>query len=312
MKFSGEIGHGYSKFYDGTELKKLTTILGEPQGDLIGSNDREEIQTDEGHWYVGDTALQQSITKITGRDEGWAFTPEYRAILLFGLSEYVSPSTDSVVVDLILSLPISDYRRNRPNLTKLLKKTHLVKRPGRRNLLVTIRNLIFLPQGFAPAKKFLALDRTVATLDLGSRNINYATFEGNRLIDNKTDSRESGATEILLDIGKQIEERTHREFTIPQIVEILNTKIARASNRDWDVSDIIDDRLSYYFRYIESVISNIWGNVAAIDNLICFGGGIILAGERLQAKYPDQVVILDNPQFAAVLAQYDYLKHKLG
>lgn len=312
MKFSADMGHGYSKFFDGTELKKLTTVLGEPQGDLVGSNDREEIETEEGHWYVGDTALRQSITRITGRDERWAFSPEYRAMLLYGISEYVSPATDSLVVDLILSLPIADYRRNRPALTKLLKRTHLVKRPGRRNLMVTIRNIIFLPQGFAPAKSYLSLDRTVATLDLGSRNINYGTFEGNRLIDNKTDSRESGATEILLDIGKRIEERTHREFTIPQIVDILQIKTARASNRDYDVSDIIEDRLGYFFRFIESIISNIWGNVSAVDNLICFGGGIILAGDRLMAKYPDQVVVLDKPQFATVIAQYNYLKRKLG
>jgi hypothetical protein len=312
MKFSADPGHGYSKFYDGSELKKLTTVLGEPQGDLVGANDREEIETDEGHWYVGDTALTQSITKITGRDEGWAFTPEYRAMLLFGLSEYVSPATDSVVVDLVLSLPIVDYRNNRPQLTKLLKRTHLVKRPNRRNLLASIRNVIWLPQGFAPAKPYLSLDRTVATFDLGSRNINFATFEGNKLIDNKTDSRESGATEILLDIGKRVKDRTRREFTIPQIVKILRSKTARASNKDVDVSDIVDERLAYYFRFLEALISDIWGNVTAVDNLVSFGGGIILAGERLLEKYPDQVVVLDDPQFATVLAQYNYLKRKLG
>lgn len=312
MKFSADMGHGYSKFYNGTELKIVTTVLGEPQGDLVSSNDREEIETDEGRWYVGETAMSQSIMKITGRDERWALNPEYRALLLYGVSEYVSPSTDSVVVDLILSLPIADYRRNRPELTKLLKRTHLVKRPARRNLMVSIRNLIFLPQGFAPAKPYLAIDRNVATLDLGSRNINYATFEGNKLIDNKTDSRESGATEILLDIGKRIEQRTHREFTVPQIVNILQTGTARASNRDFDVSDIIEERLGYYFRFVESVVSNVWGNVTAIDNLICFGGSMILAGDQLAAKYPDQVIVLDTPQFSTVTSQYNYLKRKLG
>lgn len=312
MKFSGDMGHEYSKFYDGETLRKLTTVLGEPQGDLMGTNEREEIETGEGRWYVGDTALRQSITRITGRDEGWAFTPEYRAILLFGISEYVSPATDSIVVDLVLSLPIVDYRRNRPELNRLLQKTHLVKRPGRRNLMVAVRNVIFLPQGFAPAKPYLAPDRTVATLDMGSRNINYATFEGSSLIDQKTNSRESGATQILLDIGKRIEERTHREFTIPQIVGILQTKRARAANKDYDVADIVEERLGYYFRFIESLISDIWGNAAEIDHLVTFGGGAILAGERLHRKYPAQVVILDNPQFATVLAQYEYLKRKLG
>jgi hypothetical protein len=152
----------------------------------------------------------------------------------------------------------------------------------------------------------------VAALDMGSRNINYATFEGNKLVDNKTDSRESGATEILLDIGKRIKDRTRREFSIPQIVKIVQTKTARAANKDHDVGDIIEERLGYYFRFIESLISGIWGNVAEVDQMVCFGGGIILAGDRLAAKYPDQVVVLENPQFATVLAQYDYLTRKMG
>lgn len=311
MKFSADMGHGYSKFYDGETLKILTTVLGEPQGDLIGANNREEIETSEGHWYVGETAMKQSITKITGRDEGWAFTPEYRGILLYGVSDYTSPATDSIVVDLVVSLPIADYKRNRPELIRQLQKTHLVKRPARRNLMVTIRNVVFLPQGFAPAKPFLGPDKTIATLDLGSRNINYATFEGANLIDQKTNSRESGATAILLDIGKRIEERTHREFSIPQIVEILGTQKAKSAGNEFDVSDIVEERLGYYFRFIESLISSIWGNAAELDNLLCFGGGTLLAGERLLRKY-NQAVILDNPRFATVMAQYDYLKRKLG
>ena len=312
MKIAGDMGHGYAKCFNGGELKKIVAVLGEPQGDLIGSNSREEIETEEGRWYIGETALLQSLNKITGRDERWAFSPEYRALLLYGVSEYVSPQTDSVVIDLELSLPIADYRRHRPQLTKLLQRAHLVKRPDHRNLVVTIRSVGFLPQGFAPAKPYLSADRTVATLDLGSRNINYATFQGSRLIDSKTDSREGGATQTLLDIGKKIEQRTRRELTIPQIVETLQTKIVRAFNQPHDVSDVIDERLGYYFRFIEALISDIWGNASNLDTFVTFGGGVILAGDRLKAKFPDQMVMLDNPQFATVIALYDYLKRKTG
>lgn len=311
MKISGDMGHRYSKFYDGNEPKILPTVLGEPQGDLIGDNSREEIETAEGHWFIGETALQQSLTHITGRDETWAFSPEYRAILLYGISEYTSPATDSVIVDLILSLPIADYKRNRPKLADQIKRSHVVKRPGRRNLVVTIRSLIFLPQGFAPAKPYLSDDKTVVALDWGSRNINTAMFAGRKLINSKTNSFEAGAATVLQDIGRRIEERTRRELTEPQIVEALQTKTIRAFGQPVDVSDIVDERMGYYYRFFESFISDRWGNGADVDTFVSFGGGAILAGDRLKERYP-QMIVLDQPQLATVLAQFDYLKRKLS
>ena len=311
MKFSADMGHRYSKFFDGGEAKILPTVLGEPQGNLIGDAGREEIETAEGRWFVGTTALQQSLTHITGKDEKFAFSPEYRAILLYGISEFTSPATDSVVVDLILSLPIADYKRNRPELTKLIQRAHLVKRPGRRNLVVTVRNLIFLPQGFAPAKPFLADSKTVVALDWGSRNINTAMFRGRTLINSKTNSFEAGAATVLQDIARRIEERTRRELSEPEIVEALQTKTVRSFGQPVDVSDIINERMGYYYRFFESFISDRWGNGAGVDTFVSFGGGIILAGDRLKERYP-QMVVLDRPQLATVLAQYDYLKRKLN
>lgn len=311
MKLAIDLGHRYSKFFDGTEPKMILTMLGEPQGDLMGDNNRGEIKTNEGHWYVGQTALHQSLTHITGKDERWAFSPEYRALLLYGISEYVSPATDNLVVDLILSLPIADYKRNRPALTKLLKQTHLVDRPNRRKLMVTIRNLIWLPQGFAPAKPFLGDDKNVVALDWGSRNINTAQFKGRELIDNRTASAEAGAAAIIQDIGKRIEERTKRELSEPEIVEVIQSKELRAFGQPVKVDDIIEERLGYYSRFYESFISDRWGNGADIDTFVSFGGGAILAGQSLKAKYP-QMVVLDDPQNAQVKAMYYYLKRKLG
>jgi hypothetical protein len=310
MKLSVDMGHEDVKLFDGSELLKLPAVLGEPQGDLLSANDREEIETEAGHWYVGQTALSQSINKITGKDEQWAFSPEYLALLLYGLSQYVSAETDALTVDLALSLPIADYRRNRPALTKIFQRAHLVKRPRRRALVINIRSLVFLPQGFAPAKQYLTANNTVAALDLGSRNINFVTIERGKLIDGKTDSVEGGATQVLVDIGKRIEQATKRELNIHQIAEAIQNKKVRAFGLEVDVADIINERLRYYERAIESLVSKNWGNVAALDKLVVFGGGALLVGDKLTKKY-SQAVVADNPQFATVIAQYDYLKRKV-
>lgn len=311
MKLAADMGHRYSKYFDGSKPKMIHTVLGEPQGDLMGDNNREEIKTAEGHWYIGQTALLQSLTHITGKDEQWAFSPEYRALLLYGISEYLSPSTDSAVIDLILSLPIADYKRNRPELTKLLRQTHLIERPNRRKLMATIRNIIWLPQGFAPAKPFMGEEKNIVALDWGSRNINTAQFVGRELINSKTASIEAGAAQVVQDIGQRIEERTKRELSEPEIVRVIQTRQLRSFGQPVDVSDIIDERLGYYSRFYESFISDRWGSGADIDHFVSFGGGAILAGESLKKKYP-QMIVLDDPQFAQVTAMFKYLDRKIG
>lgn len=311
MKLSVDMGHRYSKFFDGSKTKIILTILGEPQGDLMGDNNRQEIRTSEGHWYLGQTAVTQSLTHITGKDEEWASTPEYRALLLYGISEYLSPSTDSTVVDLVVSLPIVDYRRNRPALTKLLRKTHLVERPNRRKLIVTIRNLLWLPQGFAPAKPFLGDDKNVVALDFGSRNINYVQFNGQELINGKTDSKEVGAAQVIQDIVKRIQEQTGRELSEQEMMEVIQGKEFRVSGQPIDVSDIITERLGYYARFYKSFISDRWGSAKDIDTFVSFGGGAILAGQSLVIKYP-QMVVLDDPQCAQARSMFDYLNRMMG
>jgi len=311
MFISSDMGHSAVKLFDGNRIISFPAVVGDTQGDLMGRNNRMKIETNEGAWFVGETALKQSSTRIMGRSETWALSPEYRALLLYGLSEYTSSETGSVVVDLVTGLPIVDYKRNRASFIASLEQTHEIKRPGRRALSMTIRYVRPLPQGFAAARPYLATDRTVATLDLGSRNVNYATFAGAELIENKTDSAEFGATVVVNDIAKKIEENTRRELNTLDVIKVIKTGKVRAFNKTYDVSELINERTGYYARAIDALMARVWGNLAEIDTFAIFGGGALLIGEHIKEQFPDQAVIVNDPIFATVRAQYDFGKRSL-
>lgn len=310
MKISADMGHGWGKFFDGSKKIIEETLLGEAQQTTMESNGHKQIATDEGRWFVGSTARTQSIAKIRGQDETWAFSPEYRALMLYGISEYASPETDRIVIDLVSGLPVVDYKRNREALTETLVKTHKAARPHKRNLTIEVRKVAWLPQGFAPARTFIQPGRKVATLDLGSRNVGYTTFVYKELIEPQTDSRENGAMPILADISKKIEEKTKRKLHQVEIVDVIKTRTVHAFGEPVNVSEIIDYYLNIYYRSIKTVISEVWGNTADVDKFVVFGGGALLIGDRITKDYP-QAVILDDPQWANCYAQYEYGRRRL-
>ena len=320
MKVSADMGHQFVKIHDGLQTLIFPAIVGEVFGNLMGEDDRDEIETPLGHWYVGETAATQSLTTVSGRDQSWAVQPEYRALLLFGIAALAARSTNRLVVDLAIGLPIRDYRENKDAIVSTLVGDFRVKAKIKgvtRSLIISIRSVLALPQGFAPASPFLDLDATVATLDLGSRTINYATFRGVKLLDAKTDSNELGAMNMLLQISSDIADKIGRVLAPLEVVKLLSgaayNKRVMAHGKWFDASEIIARNTNSYSRSVLGTMSLAWGDIIdEISRIIVVGGGAYVAGGAIKEKYPDQAVIPNLSQIATVISQYEYLDRKVS
>lgn len=333
MKISYDPGHYSVSAYNGIDLKNFLAVLGEPWADTMqmsipgeaqrqkNSTGRQEIISEFGHWFVGKTALKQSGNLTYGRDEGWAYTNAYRSLMLFTVSQFFAPETNSGVVDLVMGLPIQDYKNNRAKLKTMFERNYKIDRSKyskQRDLSLFVRSVLFLPQGVAPARAYLEAGKMIVCLDLGSRNINYITVDitdGHPdLLERLSRSREAGATATINSIIADIADLTGREFSIPQIVRLIESSEDSifSGNKKFDVRNILDHHLDSYRDKILTIISNIWGEAKDIDQFIIFGGGDYLAGEAIAQKYPGQVVRLDKPLHATVKSQWDYLAKKGG
>lgn len=308
MRLAIDSGHETTKCYDGQKEIIFESLLGETQSTLMRNNGHlPQITTIDGQWLVGKAARIHSVTRTRGKDSSWAFKPGYRALLLFGISEFASPETGSVVVDLAAGLPIADFIRNREAISKTLVGEHYIERPGRRNLTISLRNIAFLPQGFAPAKPWIKPGLRVGVLDLGSRTINHLGIRDEELIGSQAASVEQGATPVLREIATRIERETGRLYHPLEVVEILKGKGVRVSGQPVDVSETIDYCRDAYFQSVETLISEIWGDATKLDHLLVFGGGALLIGDRLMETY-SQAQILPDPQMASVRSLYAHAK----
>lgn len=304
-------GHGWAKFYDGNIKHKFESMLGEQQGSLMGGK-HSQIQTDEGHWLIGKSARIQSRNKLTGADETWSLSPKYRAPMLYGLSKFMGEDQRQITVSLAFTLAIRDYKRNRADVLDSLLGEHKVIVDGHKEAKIIISEVRVLPQGFAPASSYVSSGRYNITTDLGTRNINFSSFDGKDIVFSKTDSSEDGAIGILQNISQQIADEYGLDFHPIDLIErdVIQTGMIRVYGENKNIQPIIEQQKREYFNAYQSLVSTVWRDeLPRIDNIIVFGGGDHLIGPMIADHYK-QVVRLPNPQWAQIEAVYSYMAEK--
>lgn len=310
MIYAADIGHSYFKGIGNGKRVFFPSVLGEIRAQLVGQDGYLQIETDDGAWFIGDGAIEQSLNLIRGQDKSWLKTPMYRALLLAGISEVVSPATYEVTIDLVSGLPVADFSM-RDEVSALLSGSHLVRRPGRRNLEITIRNILFVPQALAAFDGNLNDGKTLVVLDIGGRNINYSTLTGKRAIATQCGSTEAGMLNIVEQIARQIKNKTGRDLKTHQAIEAMKTGRTRAYGQECDVSDIVTAELEMFVDSVHTLVSSKWGDTSAVDILLIAGGGALMVGERVARRYP-QARIVDDPQWANANGYLRYGRLKFG
>ncbi len=271
------------------------------------------ITTDDGSWFVGNAALEQSSMHSRRQDQGWVRTPEYRALAMAALSELTAGS--GVAIQMVTGLPVA-YMSDRDEVKAQFKQSHSIKREGRRAQRFDITDIEVLPQGLA-AILSEALDDNgnippgplaeglVGLLDIGGHTVNVATFKALREIVPQTASIDGGLWTPLVEIGKRINTAyPGQELRDHDVASAVISGSIRHYGKECDVSNIAGDVLGLFARRIVDDASQTWGSAAKLDVLLVAGGGAEVVGPVLKAEYPHAEVVSD-PQWANAVG---YLK----
>jgi hypothetical protein len=213
-----DIGYSHTKGAADGRRTLFPSVWGEVQQshldlDLATRNGYLQIETDEGTWFVGDAAIEQSGLQSRRQDREWIATPEYKALLLAAVTE-LSRAT-SIAAQAITGLPVA-YFADRARLVERIRGVHRVRRAGqRRAQRIEVTDVVVLPQGLA-AVLSEALDEggrvragpiaegTVGLLDVGGHTVNIATFNKLKEIARQTASIDAGMWGPLVEIGKRV------------------------------------------------------------------------------------------------------------
>lgn len=314
MKMAIDVGYSHTKGATDGKRAIFPSVLGEVQQshldlDLADRNGYVQIETEAGTWFVGDAALEQSGLKTRRQDRAWIQTPEYKALLLTGITELTQAT--GITVELVTGLPVA-YFADRDMLKAELMAVHQVRRAGRGfGQRIEVRDVVVLPQGLAAVlsealsengkiKPGPVAEGTVGLVDVGGHTVNVATFTELREIARQTASIDAGLWGPLTEIGKRVNAAyPGQELRGHEIAEAIKRGTIRHYGEDRDISGIAQDVLRPFARQILAEASQVWGNAARLDVLLVAGGGAEVVGPALLAEYSHARVV-EDPQWANV------------
>ena len=309
-----DVGYSHTKAATDGRRAMFPSVLGEVQQshldlDLAERNGYIQIETDNGAWFVGDAALEQSGLKTRRQDRGWIETPEYQALLLTAITELTGAK--GITVELVTGLPVA-YFADRGILKETLLGAHTIKRAGRKySQRVEIGDVVILPQGLAAVLAEALNEKGVirpgpvaeglaGLIDVGGHTVNVATFKELREIARQTASIDAGMWGPLAEIGKRVNAAyPGQELRGHEIAEAVKRGTIRHYGEERDISGIAQDVLRPFARQILAEASQVWGAAARLDVLLVAGGGAEIVGPALVAEYP-HARIVQNPQWANV------------
>lgn len=312
-----DIGYSHAKALsvDGRRVM-FPSVVGEVQQmemNLSGKDGYIQLNTNEGEWFIGDAALDQSVYQTRRQDREWTYAPEYRALFMAVVSELTTAS--NATIDVITGLPVA-YFADHQKLIESLKGLHTIKRGGRRNQKIQINEMICLPQGLASVLSEALDDKgnvkpgpvsqgTVGLLDIGGHTVNVATFSEMRAISKQTISINAGMWGALSEIEKRINAAyPGQDLHGHEVIKVMKSGKIKHFGNERDVTGIVSDVLQPFTRRILAEASQVWGSAAKLDALLVSGGGAEAIGPAIAEQYP-HARIVEAPQWANALG---YLK----
>lgn len=297
MKFAAKPGHGWFGMYDGNQLIKFESVLSEMKASLNGTR-YKSIETKQGQYLVGRDARIQSDTLISGNDESWPLSDYYKHLMLYGIASLVPDGQKQITITLGNTLAIRDYKRNKKAVTEHLKCDENVFIDGHKDVRIIIKDVLIFPESAVPVAPYTNDFDYVVGIDLGTRNTNYVTMDGQSLVFDKSDSRNNGAIDFLKRVSKRIADEYGLEYHHIDLIEreIVQTGMIKVGMDDINVSRLIEAEKIPYFEKVKADISTTWGNSNRINKLIVFGGGVLLIGDMITREYR-QTIRLNDPQW---------------
>lgn len=341
MNANIDFGFGYLKAQANNKEIIFPSVYGEYQhsdfGLLAGKNGYD-IQTKDGSWLFGESALLQSALASRRQDSDWIFYPQYLAGMLVAISECISRNTDEVVVDLATGLPYADYSRGQSYLDrfrKCLKGEHEIRRTFGKQT-INIRSVLIVPQNFGPILRHLfdesgQLHRPVTEdesiflgcINIGSHTVELGTCEvtlGKSIKINPVEaqslSEKKGVYSLLPAIRPLLKEQFAGEtFSYDRVLKALETGKINIYNQKYPIRNISQPIGQFNERILGLATQN-WSDQMPIPlnslfTLILTGGGANLTASYLkEIDYHPNIVVSSRPQWDTVKG-YERLKKLL-
>lgn len=342
MNASIDLGFGYLKAKANKKEVIFPSVYGEYQHSdfgLLAGRNGYDIQTKDGSWLFGESALLQSALVSRRQDSDWIFYPQYLALMLVAISECISRNTDEVVVDLATGLPYADYSRGKSFLEKFrkcLRGQHEIRRTFGKQTINIREQILIVPQNYGPILRHLLNEKGelrrpetedkavfLGSINIGSHTVELGTCEvtlGQSIRINPVEvqslSEKKGIYSLLPAIRPLLKEQFAGEtFSYDRVLKALETGYISLYNKKYTINNI-DQPVGQFNERILGLATQNWSDqmpvpLNSLFALIITGGGANLTASYLRdIGYHPNLVVSERPQWDTVKG-YERLKKLL-
>lgn len=282
MIYSADLGFCYFKGLGPDNQQVIfPSVVGEippSQSDLFSNGDFS-ITLNGNSWLLGDSALRQSLLVDDQQSRDWVLSPQWRAMLLAGISQVTKAS--KVDIEIVTGLPFGDYKQYKDGLRDSLLGPHKIKRESRHSQVINIVGVKVLTQNFAPLFTHLPsldIDAAIGVLNIGSKTVELATVQLNK----------GGRPEAIRTQCQTI--ATGTRTLIPSIRSAFAVSQPGVKYTDYDIDKMLpamSNNLESFNLTLKSLISRNWADnmvypFSKLTHFIVTGGGASLVGVELR------------------------------
>jgi plasmid segregation protein ParM len=278
--------------------------------------DQEAIEYEGREYLVGERALKLTHRLFVGLSREWFDSVPFKLLALTAIRRRVAES--GMTVTLVTGLPVDDLAVHAATVKQQLEGTHtLTVLPAGTPWEVTIAEVHVLPQPLGTVFSQVLddsgvltrpriADASVGVLDVGFRTSDYFSLRGLEIVPDKCLTRNTGVTELMLDVSRELSRRHGVETDPHALNDVVLRRALPVGNRTVDITVLVDALLDRHADAIAAHARMLWGDGArGLQFLWLTGGGAMLLGARLQQLAP-HAELVENARIQNAVGYYRF------
>jgi len=316
MNIGLDVGYSETKAVSGERRVNLPSIVGTPDRARFSVNGTDNLilsLTTGKSFQVGQAAVTQSRFVDRQEDRNWISSEAYQALMLAAFTELTPATVEAVVVS---GLPVAFYS-DKDTLRNRLLGEHRVTREGRRAQLFRVTEARVIPQPFGTLLA-AALDNggriadqtlaagSVGVIDCGGKTTNLLSVSRLAEISHETASINLGAWDVARAVGNWITDNCPGlDLRDHQLMQAIIGRQATYYGEPVDLSAIVAETLQPMADQVVAQAGQLWNGGAGLAAILVTGGGALLLGPQIRAKFRHARVV-DDPVFANALGYWKF------
>ncbi len=314
-----DIGYGVVKAVTSDQTLFFPSVMGHAreikfQADqLTRLYPGDQLQDDDGTWFIGELALTQlppgELLRLRGRtaDEANMGNAFRRRLAKAVIGKRLRGQNDGAVVHIRLSagLPV-DHMRDSADLKAALLGQHVIQ-TDTASLIANVTEVMVMPQPYGtiyahlltPTGELNTRHTYIRTgvCDVGTYTVDLTLDDDGQYVDADSGSVEGGVYTAQERIAALLEQRYRQKMPYRVIEQVLHTGEFRAHGTPVDMRDEVEEALGPLRSATLNLLSEKWQSGANVDVIYLCGGGAHFVKDAVLDAYR-QAQMVEDAQLA--------------